>query len=112
MTVNIAGLGKAAVLAALHNATRAIGFGKLHDIGRDMTAEEAAFFINEGDDHREFDAITKRPRLYFDYVQGRPIKTDIGSDEFDPWLFDRDAGDGAAEKAINRLRANLQSTAA
>jgi hypothetical protein len=89
--ISIAGLDKAAVLAALHNATCALGLGALHDLGRDMTEAEAAEYI-------------KHHGLRFDYVCGRPIKVDISGDEFDPRLFDRDAWQGAAEKAVEALR--------
>ena len=34
------------------------------------------------------------------------MKVDINGDEFDPRLFDRDNGEGAAEKAIENLRNN------
>lgn len=110
-TIDISGLDKAAVLAALHNATHAIGMGRLHDIGRPMTVDEARVIIGQGDDHRELDNITKRPALYFDYVQGRPLKVNIGGDSFDPWLFDRDAGQGAARRAIDALRSSVEQSA-
>lgn len=106
--VNIAGLDKAAVLAALHNGTRALGMGVLHDIGRDLTVEEARFCIEErGDDVKAmFGDVAGRSNdgIYFDYLLGRPLKVDIGGDEFDPSLYDRDAGEGAAERAIAAIR--------
>lgn len=99
--VNIKGLNKADVLAALHNATKPLGLGWNHDLGRDMTVEEAQSIIKNGIDDMGF---VKRGHLMFDYVKGRPIKTDISGDEFDPRLFDRDAGEeGAAQKAISKL---------
>lgn len=104
--VNIAGLDKAEVLAALHNGTRAAGMGVLHDIQRDMTAEEARPFLDSGHDSRRmFGHVgTSQPKLYFDYLMGRPLKVDITGDEFNPRLYDRDAGEGAAQRAIDGIR--------
>jgi hypothetical protein len=89
--VNIAGLNKAAVLAALHNGTKALGMGRLRDLGMDMTIVEAEAII--GGDF--FD---------FDYVNGRPLKVDISGDEFNERLYDRDAGAGRAAEVIAALR--------
>jgi hypothetical protein len=89
--VSIEGLDKAAVLAALHNGTKALGLGRLRDLGRDMSVAEANGFI-------------ARHGLRFDYLAGRPLKVDLEGDEFDPGLYDRDAGDGQAERVIAALR--------
>lgn len=90
MNIDIEGLTKAQVLKALHDGTRAIGMGMLHDLGRDMTLEEAER-LTRGD-------------LYFDYVSGRPLKVDLNGDSFDPRLYDRDAGEGRAEAVVSALR--------
>lgn len=42
--------------------------------------------------------------LDFDYLQGRVLKVHLSDDELDPWLYDRDIGQGAAERIINTLR--------
>lgn len=98
--IDITGLPKAEVLAALHNATKAIGMGMMHDIGRDMTIEEAQACIDTGAGET-----TARVGQYrFDYVNGRPLKVDITGDAFDPTWFDRDAGQGAAQRAIDAIR--------
>jgi hypothetical protein len=90
--IDIGGLDKAEVLAALHNNTRAVGLGRLHDRG-DVTADDVRPQFED------------RSRLYFDYVFGRPIKVDLSGDSFDPVLYDRDAGPGSARRAIDELRA-------
>lgn len=90
--LDIKGIDKAELLAALHNGTRALGMGILHDICRDMTKEEAARILAETGQTR------------FDYLLGRPLKVDIGGDEMFAGLYDRDAGDGAAERIVSRLR--------
>lgn len=40
----------------------------------------------------------------FDYLQGRVMKVDLSEDTLDPWLYDRDNGQGAAERAIAEVR--------
>ena len=84
--IDIEGLDKGAVLAALVNNGSPIGMGSMHY--RKVTPEEA------------------RPLLYgyIDYAFGVPIKATLGTDEFDEWGYDRDQGDGAAARAIDSIR--------
>jgi hypothetical protein len=93
--VNIKGLTKAEVLAALHNASHAQGMGFLHDIGRNITVKEC---------EQELSEVKPGERIYFDYFHGRVIKCNITGDEFSESLFDRDNFPGAAEKAIATIR--------
>jgi hypothetical protein len=97
--INIALLPKAEVLKALHDGTQALGLGRLHDLGRDMTIKEAE------------DMIAKMEKwglsLYFDYIYGRPLKVNITGDEFDERLYDRDAGEGQAQCVIDALYEKL-----
>lgn len=93
--VDITGLPKGAVLAALYNASRAQGMGFLHYDPKPMTPEMGDEFLKRD--------------TYFDYMQGRVMKVDLKSDtSFDPWLYDRDNGDGKAQMVIDALRSNLQ----
>lgn len=41
---------------------------------------------------------------YFDYLNGKVLKVDIGGDELDPWLYDRDNGNGTAERVVQMIR--------
>jgi hypothetical protein len=91
MIVDIKGIDKAALLAALYNGTSALGMGALHDIGH-MTEEQARDIVRFG--------------LRFDYVAGRPIKANIGGDTFETAVYDRDAGEGAAARIVASLRAD------
>lgn len=92
VTVDGVKVDAAAMLAALHNNTRALGLGALHDIGRRMTRDEAAKHV-EGDS------------FYFDYFCGRPLKVhaekDGSIDEHSRRLYDRDAGDGSFARALS-----------
>lgn len=85
--IDITNKNKAEVLAKLYNASKPQGLGFLQSERKDMTIEEA----------KELLKITVR----FDYVKGRVIKVNLSGDEFNPALYDRDNGQGAALKAIN-----------
>ena len=91
-TISLEGLNKAEVLAALFNASRPQGMGFFHYNPTPMTTKEAQDLLKRSTD--------------FDYLQGRVMKVDLSGDSFDPWLYDRDNGEGAAAAAI----ASLQST--
>ena len=84
--INLQDLDKAVVLAALFNASKPQGMGFLHYDPTPMSVEEAREELKDC--------------AYFDYLQGRVMKIDLSGDTLDPWLYDRDNGDGAAEKAI------------
>lgn len=89
--VDIRGLNKAEVLAALYNNSKPQGFGFLHD-PKPMSVKEAKKILKQQTD--------------FDYLKGRVLKVNLSSDdEFEEWLYDRDNGYGAAQKAIDALRA-------
>ena len=93
--VNIAGLDRAEIIAALYNASQPLGMGFLHYDPAPMTRDEAQAYL---------DKMGERP--YFDYLKGRVMKvgSDPGSDEMYVALYDRDNGRGAAERAIDSLR--------
>ena len=109
--VNISGLDKAAILAALYNASHVVGMGifQAHTQPQIMSVETARLAMERGDDHeRDFalSSFTNRSRLYFDYLAGRPLKIDLSGDE---WLYvagyDRDNGGvGTAARLIDDLR--------
>ncbi len=105
--VDISGLNKADVLAALYNRAQPMGMGFIHFTPEDMTREEAEKLLERGDDHQDhFGGIPGRSRLYFDYLKGRCMKVDLTEDEVDPRLFDRDYGEGALASVIAGLRAS------
>jgi len=88
--VDISGLDKAAVLAALYNRARTQGLGMLHYTPEDMTVEEAKEILDAGE-------------TYFDYLKGRVMKVRLRGDSFDSFLYNRDNGPGAAEAVIEEL---------
>ena len=100
--VNIKGLDKAAVLAALYNRAKIQGLGFLQACDGDMTTEQAQKLL-EGEQTPDY-PITRRDQ-YFDYLYGRVMKVNLTSDEeLDPRLYDRDNGEGAAAAAIDTIR--------
>lgn len=92
-TISTKGLSKAAVLAALYNASRPLGMGFLQYDPKPMTEEEAAALIGHD------------PHPHFDYLKGRVMKVWLDDDGFESRSYDRDNGDGAAQRAIDELRA-------
>lgn len=92
--INIEGLDKAEVLKALYDASHHQGFGVLQMKPSDLTVEEARTILDND--------------TYVDYCYGKNIKVDFSSDkEIDQRFYDRDCGDGAAARVIEKLRKQL-----
>lgn len=104
--IDITGLDKAEVLAALHGASKAQGMGFLHDRGP-LSVEECREIVGTVGTERSEAGVFASGGMYFDYLRGRVMKVDIGGDSFDPRLYDRDVGEGAAERAIAPLRQSV-----
>lgn len=86
--MDICGLNKAVVLAALYNNAKPQGnAGIFFSEAKPMSVEEAQSLLDGG-------------QTYFDYVKGRVMKVALEGDELDTRLYNRDNGPGAAEKAI------------
>lgn len=90
-------LTDAEVLVALYNAAKPLGMGWLHYNPEPMTLEEAERELTTGRTYQQND---DGLGVYFDYLNGRVMKVRIGEGEFDPRLYDRDNGEGAARAAI------------
>jgi hypothetical protein len=88
-TINISGASKPAILAALYNASRAQGMGFLSFKAEPMTEAQAAKLLKKS--------------TYFDYLQGRVMKIELGGDKLGTLGYDRDNGEGAAHRAIQHL---------
>lgn len=96
-TINIAGLDKVEVLLALYHQSNYQGLGVVEAFSG-LTREKAAEAVAHHAANPRFGEV-----IYFDYVCGRVIKCEIGEDELDPRLYDRDNGEGAAARALARL---------
>lgn len=99
--IDIKDLEKGAVLKALFDASKQQGMGALDPNGRDSISLSDATEIVQA--RTRVDGYPS-PVCRFDYLRGRVLKVDIGGDAFDPSLYDRDNGQGAARRAINALR--------
>lgn len=87
--MDIKGISKATVLAALYNASRPQGMGFLQAKPGYLSEKEAQALLDAG-------------QTYFDYLHGRVMKIDLSTDDLRTALYDRDNGQGAAEDAITR----------
>lgn len=91
------------VFKALYNGASPQGVGFLHFTPEPMTEEEAKAIVG-GADTGDYPGGRRSP-MYFDYVKGRVMKVNLKNpDGFKSWLYDRDNGPGAAERAIAPLR--------
>ena len=84
--IDIRGMDRAKVLAALYNASRVRGIGFLANGPEKITIAEARELLKK--------------QTYFDYLYGRVMKVNLKGNQFDERLYDRDNGYGAAEDAI------------
>lgn len=87
--IDITGISKAKILAALYNNSQPLGMGFLHYDPTPMTEQEAEELL------KQFN--------YFDYLKGRVMKIDLSGDALSTRLYDRDNGEGAAYRAIEAL---------
>ena len=87
--IDISKMNKCEVVAKLFNASKAQGLGLLHSKSmHQMSSAEAEKHLDNAGDG------------YFDYLCGRVMKVDVSGDTLDPRLYDRDNGQGAAERAL------------
>ena len=113
--VDIRGLDKAELLAALYNHASPAGRGmaRARMPHEKMTVEEARELLTKGDDVTRDLGIAawlhSDDELYFDYVHGRPLKVALGGDELDTRLYDRDQGAGEGERVVAELRARTEA---
>lgn len=88
--VSIKGISKGKVLAALYNNSHPLGLGILQYDPKPMTEEEGENLLKQS--------------TYFDYLKGRVMKVDLSDDDaFNECLYDRDNGEGAAQKAVSAI---------
>lgn len=93
-TIDIRGIDRAELLAALFNAAApGQNMALLHfDADDRMTTEEARRLLGDGQPTR------------FNYHKGRVLKCDVMHDDFRPALYDRDNGRGLAAEVIASLK--------
>lgn len=89
MSIDITGIDKVALLAVLWSGQRPAGFFNEQTWAMPGFNKEKA---------------TEAVKTYIDYFCGRAIKTNLSQNEVDPWLYDRDAGQGAFAEAVKSLK--------
>ncbi len=89
--VSTSGISRGKVLAALYNNSKVQGMGQLQARqGHVMDENEVEALLSESN--------------YFDYLYGKIMKVDLSDPEgFNPGLYDRDNGFGAAQAAISSI---------
>lgn len=115
--ISYEGIDEAELIHGLYHGTRALGMGALHDIGG-LTVEQVRSDIETLKPQKPWSMPAALPggsgsrepggHLYFDYYRGRPLKCGIDTERkviTDPRLYDRDAGQGAARRVVDALRA-------
>jgi hypothetical protein len=105
-TIDVRGIDKAELLAALYNRARPLVIGFLPSFDpADMTRDEAENILAEATGA----GWSGVQYAYFDYLRGRVMKINLLVDDLDPRLYDRDNGDGAAASVVASLRAREQN---
>lgn len=99
--IDIEGLDKGELLAALYNAASPQGRGLLQTKPGVMTPGEAREKLAVG--HNDMGLPCCEP-FYFDYLYGRPLKVDLKGSTLDTRLYNRDQGEGKAERVVWVLR--------
>ena len=89
--IDLSGLNRADVLAVLYNSSKPQGMGFLQYDPAPMTREQAQEILD-------------RNHTSFDYLKGRVMKIDLSRNKLDTRLYNRDNGEGTAERAISSLR--------
>jgi hypothetical protein len=93
--IDISRIPKATLLAALFNNLRSLQ--RIPTATRiQMTEDHAQELVNIFGRHSN--------ELSFAYIEGHVCRIDISTDHFDPRFYNRDNGDGAAERVIAALR--------
>lgn len=88
--VSIKGLDKAKVLKALYDNSHVEGMGFMHAAPEGTVTEDRCRELLE-------------KNTAYDYLYGRVMKVDLAGDEFDERLYDRDCGEGAAQRAVDSI---------
>lgn len=89
--IDIKGLNKVDLVLALHRASRPLGIGHIVAMGSPPL------------DHARVEGHLAQG-TYFDYLDGRVMKVEVGGDMLDPRMYDRDNGAGSAAKVVAGVR--------
>ena len=99
--IDISKYDKADVLRVLYNNAQPLGMGFLRYEQGDMSYKEASEYLSGKRAVPDYAMLG--PDKYFDYLKGRVLKVDLSGNKINPELYDRDYGEGAAQRAIDSL---------
>jgi hypothetical protein len=106
--VDISDLDQIEVFMALYNNSFAQGMGILHYDPAPMTRAQAEVYFEAGYSFTDYLPPihgADRGVASFDYVKGRVMKLLFdGSGKLNVWGYNRDVGEGAAQRVIENLR--------
>ena len=104
--IDVSGIDPAVLLAALYNRSfvNPSGLGVLQEVPGDMTLAEAQEYIG-GKVEADYsgNALMRNGSRYFDYLRGRVMKVEINGKALNPDMYDRDLGEGAAQRVVDAL---------
>jgi hypothetical protein len=96
--VDIAGIDRGKLIVALYNAASPGGpqsMGWLHWKPGDLSPDEEHTLTDDN--------------LWIDYLGGRALKVGFEGDALTSYLYDREYGEGAAQRIVDNLRAQPDS---
>lgn len=111
-TIDIQGIDKAELLAALYNRSKVLGMGALHAKQGDMSLDDARdtiakhSYVNHWHiNDKGCPPNTPATTIYFDYLHGRVMKVELAGDTLKTRGYNLDNGEGAAEAIVAAVRA-------
>lgn len=109
--IDVSDIQPAVLLASLYNGASVFGAGIYQARPGQMTVEQAQKLIDGDDVETDYvggeqkAAERKRTKsAYFDYLYGKPLKLRIDGKKLNPWGYDRDHGQGAAQRIVDNIR--------
>lgn len=112
--IDVSDIPQAELLAELYNRAQVMGMGFLQRRAEPMTVEQAQALLDGRDAETDYGGSKAQDRgpnkpAYFDYVYGKPLKVSIDGKTLRAYLYDRDQGDGAAQRAVDAIRARKKA---
>lgn len=105
--IDVSDIAPAELLAALYNRSHVQGMGVLQAQDGDMTVEQAEKLLTGENVESDYPNISERKKgksTYFDYLYGKVMKVEINGESLNPNLYDRDLGQGAAQKVVDSFK--------
>ena len=107
--IDVSDINPAELLAELYNRASVMGAGVFQRRDGEMTVEQAQALLDGTEAETDYFGFNARERgpgkpARFDYLYGRPLKLEINGKILRTWGYDRDHGQGAAQRAADACR--------